>query len=194
MLPKCPRIWVEGCLGGEKPAAPSGGLRLGYGACQRSLLWFALKQLLSNLCRLLQESVSSLVHRWLDPGLLPQKTASCHPSSLPHINSLPQQDSRGASLQHKGGHVPVSVLVALRGRCCSLQCFYCFFYWASELRWWWQLGENCWRGGCVSHRQTGGCEHFVPLLCYVFRVLLAAKAAMAHCLSPVVVTREIFLS
>lgn len=83
--------------------------------CQRSVLGFALEQLLSNLCSLLQESVSSLVHRCLDPGLLPQKAASLHPSPLPSVNSLPQQDTGEASLGREGGHVLVSVYGCLCG-------------------------------------------------------------------------------
>lgn len=56
---------------------------------------------------------------------------------------------------------------------------------------WRKLLEG-WLGLC---RQTGWlCAPFALLLSHVFRVLLAAKAAVAHCLSPMAVTREIFLS
>lgn len=163
--------------------------------CQRSVLGFALEQLLSNLCSLLQESVSSLVHRCLDPGLLPQKAASLHPSPLPSVNSLPQQDTGEASLGREGGHVLVSVYGCLCGGDIALRSISIAFIMGI---WTEMVVTACRRlleGWLGLFSQTAWLwALFVPLLRYTLRVLLAgAMAAMAHCLSPMAVTREIFL-
>lgn len=124
--------------------------------CWRSLLWFLLEQLLSNLYSFLQESVSSLVRCWLDPGLLPQEAASPFlPSASYELittgrlqRSQPATQGRAHACEC-GSKGEASLFVV---------CFCCFSWWASELRWWWQLGEGCWKSGWVSLGREVGCE------------------------------------
>lgn len=157
MPPEClfGGAWAESCPGG-KAAAPRAGLKPGHGASQRSLLWFASKLLLSNLCRLLQGSASSLVHCWLDPGSLPESAASLHPSPLPGWTHCHGGSAEKPRLPQQEGHGLVSVWGA-EGEASSLFAgsFSCCSWWASELSCWWHLGEGCGRVAGSSAGQRG---------------------------------------
>lgn len=127
MSPEWPfgRAWVE-LSRRDGAAAQRAGLKAGHATRQRSLLWFALKLLLSNSCRLFQESVSSWVHCWLDPGLLPQSAASLHGSPLARWAHCHGGTAESQAAQ-QGGHGLVSASGGSGGAPLSAVSF-CFSY------------------------------------------------------------------
>ena len=194
MPPKCLTVWVVSCPGWEKPAVPWGGLKPGYGACQRALLCFALKQLLSNLCGLLQESVSSLVHCRLVPELLPQKAASLHPPLCLVWTHHHSRTAEKPACDTREGTC-LWVHVGLEGRHRSLQCVSVAF------------SNGClnWGGGDSLEKAAGGAagspwpeRSFVSSICPVTEIRIQSAAGSSDgcdgSLSPVAITREKFWS
>lgn len=186
-LQSVPLRGLSGELSRGEAAAPRAGLKPGHGASQRSPLWFALKLLLSNLCRLLQESVSSLVHCWLDPGSLPESAASLHPSPLPGWTHC-----HGGTAEQPGRARARECLRGLEGRHRSLQRLSVAFLvgiWAELLvTAWRRLQEGGWE---LSWAERWAVSSICP-----GDTLSAAGSSGGCCgsLSPMTVTREIFLS
>lgn len=121
--PKCP---LEGpawrAVQAGRGSCTSGRVKPGRGASPRSRQRFALKLFLSNLCRLLRQSGSSWVHRWLDPGLLHGALPLSIPPSLPTLclgDLIATAGLRGAGCLAREGSW---VLQGLQGSQRSLRC------------------------------------------------------------------------